>query len=125
MKIKTLTRIKFTAMIIVPILAELTLVNLEYKRIIPLPGPMFPVHAALYAFIVVSAIRYRRRCYECGRWQAVKETSREEINRMEHPSKKTRRKRPKRYQVRINVYKQCKHCGKKRMDETIKEIKEK
>ena len=57
MSVKSLTRVKVFAMIIVPIIAELTLVYLEYVRIIVEPGAMFPAHAALYVFIVVSAIR--------------------------------------------------------------------
>ena len=111
-------------MIIVPIIAELTLVNLEYKRVIETEYT-YPLHFLFVVFIVVSIIRYRRRCYECGKWQAVKETSREEINRMEHPRKKTRRGKPKVYQVRLNVWKQCRHCGAERLDEIIRNIKAK
>ncbi len=121
MSIKMLTRLKFALMIIFPVIIEIRLIILEWRRAI-YAEMMFPAHAALYIFLVISIIRYIRRCRECGAWCAVKEISREEINRMLHPNKNPNRNV---YQVRYNVMKQCKLCGKVRPYEIVREVKEK
>ena len=120
MSIKTITRIKFIVMIIVPAIAVLMLAQLEW-RLILLPEIASPVYLVLFFVLAISIFRYMRRCKACGVWNSVREISREEINRMEHPQE--RKAQRKVFQVRFNVMKRCKHCEQERLYEIIKEIK--
>lgn len=127
MSIKTIKRIKFFAMIIIPIIAIETVAVLEFRLQIQ-PEMASPIYPVLFLILAVSIFRYRRRCRECGVWNSMKEVSREEINRMEHPQTGSRanKKREKRkaYQVRTVITKKCTRCGEERLYEIIKEVKE-
>ena len=125
MSVKAITRIKFFLMIIIPILAIEAVAWMEYIFIIQPEIASF-IYPGLFVALAISIIRYKRRCRKCGTWNSVKEVSREEINRMEHPQEESKRKGAKRraFQVRICITKQCRHCGHERPYEVIKEVKE-
>lgn len=122
MSIKKLTVLKFIAMVVAPFLFEFVLLDLEYSGGIR-PDQNALLHLLFYSLMAVSLYKFFHRCKKCGRWHAVKEISREEINRMEHPT--SGRAKRKKFQVRFAVIKKCKFCGDEKLYEVVKEIVEK
>lgn len=122
MSVKKLTVLKFIAMVIAPFIFEFVLLDLEYSGKIQ-PDQNALLHLLFYSLLAVSLYKFCLRCKKCGRWHALKEISREEINRMEHPT--SGRVKHKKLQVRFSVVKKCKYCGDERLYEATKEIREK
>lgn len=122
MSVKMLTVLKFIAMVIAPFIFEFVLLDLEYSGKIQ-PDQNALLHLVFYSLMAVSLFKFLRRCKKCGRWHALKEISRKEVNRMERPV--ATGAKYKKLQVRFAVIKKCKFCGDERLYEDTKEIREK